>query len=211
MPEPHSTDARIPNLLLVTDRRATGGRDLVDVVDRALGAGLPAVQLRDKDLSGRALYELAERLRAATARRGALLFVNDRVDVAVAVGADGVHLGGGALPVEVARRLLPPGALIGASVHAVADAAAVAAEFVVFGPVFATPSKAAFGTPQGTDRLAAAVRGAGKPVLAIGGIDAGKLDSVRATGAHGIAVIRAILGAGDPGAATRALLAGLRG
>src|SRR5690348_8842435 len=101
---PH-TIARGPTLVLVTDRRATGDRDLVDVVARALDAGVPAVQLRDKDLPGRALAALAERLRAATARTGALLFVNDRVDVARAVGADGVQLGATSMPVDVARGL----------------------------------------------------------------------------------------------------------
>jgi thiamine-phosphate pyrophosphorylase len=147
------SSADAPALVLVTDRHATGGRDLVDVVARALDAGLPAVQLRDKDLSGRALLVLAERLRALTARTGALLLVNDRVDVAVAVGADGVHLGGGSMPVEVVRRMLPPHALIGVSTHAPADVAATAADFVVFGPVYATPSKAAFGAPQGVAAL----------------------------------------------------------
>jgi thiamine-phosphate pyrophosphorylase len=195
--------------VLVTDRHATGGRELADVVARALDGGLPAVQLREKDLPGRPLLALAERLRRVTADRGALLFVNDRLDVARAVGADGVHLGEESFPVEVARALVPQ-ALIGASVHAAAEATASRADFVFFGPVFATPSKAAFGPPQGTERLAAAVRGAGKPVLAIGGVTAGPLDAVRAAGAHGIAVIRAILAAGDPGAATRALVSVLR-
>ena len=195
--------------MLVTDRHATGGRDLAQVIAQALDAGLPAVQLREKDLPGRPLLALAERLRRATAERGAQLFVNDRLDVARAAGADGVHLGEQSFPVAVARALLPQ-ALIGTSVHTVADAAARAADFVFFGPVFATPSKASFGPPQGPERLAAAARGAGKPVLAIGGIDAGRLDAVHAAGAHGIAVIRAILVAGDPGAATRALLTALR-
>jgi thiamine-phosphate pyrophosphorylase len=194
---------------LVTDRHATGGRDLADVVARALDAGLPAVQLREKDLPGRPLLMLAEQLRRATAERHAFLFVNDRLDVARAVGADGVHLGEQSFPVEVARAILPT-ALIGASVHAVAGAAASAADFVFFGPVFATPSKVAFGVPQGEERLAAAVRGARTPVLAIGGVDAARLDAVRAAGAHGVAVIRAILAAEDPGAATGALLSALR-
>src|SRR2546426_12026047 len=107
-----------PRLVLVTDRNAAGGRDLVTVVEAALDAGLPAVQLRDKDLPGRPLLALAERLRAATARTGALLFVNDRLDVALAAGADGVQLGTGSVPVDVARRLLPAGTLIGVSTHA---------------------------------------------------------------------------------------------
>jgi len=192
--------------MLVTDRHATGDRDLVDVVVRALDAGLPAVQLREKDLTGRALLALAERLRKATAARGAALFVNDRLDVALAVGADGVHLGERSFPVDVARVVLSH-ATIGASVHDVADAAASAADFVFFGPVFATPSKALFGEPQGTVRLAEAVRAAAVPVLAIGGIDRETVAAVRATGAHGMAVIRAILAAADPAEATRALVA----
>src|SRR5581483_8778867 len=142
---------RVPALILVTDRRATGGRDLLEVVAAALDAGLPAVQLRDKDLPGRPLLALAERLRAATVRTGALLFVNDRVDVAIAVGADGVHLGHGALPAAAARRLLPGGAGCAFS-----------------GRVWDPPGKAA----AGPARLAEAVAAAAVPVLAIGGVTA---------------------------------------
>jgi thiamine-phosphate pyrophosphorylase len=197
----------IPRLCLVTDRHATDGRDLVDVVERALGAGLPAVQLRDKDLDGRMLFVLAERLRAATRRAGAMLFVNDRVDVAAAIGADGVQLGSASLPVAVARRLLPSGCLIGQSTHGLDEARASVADLVLFGPVFETPSKLAYGAPQGVAALGRVVAGARVPVLAIGGIDATNVASVRATGVHGIAVIRAILGAPDPATATRTLLA----
>jgi len=196
---------RIPALVLVTDRTATGVRDLVAVVERALAAGLPAVQLREKDLPGRPLLALAERLRAATARAGALLFVNDRVDVAIACGADGVHLGGASMPVDVARRLLGDRALLGVSTHAPGEAPA-GADFAFFGPVWATPSKS--GT-QGAARLAAAVRAAPIPVLAIGGVTPARVADVRAAGAAGVAVIRAILAAEDPGAATRALLEGV--
>ena len=191
----------VPPLILVTDRHATGGRDLIDVVAAALDAGLPAVQLREKDLPGRPLLALAERLRAATARTDALLFVNDRMDVAVAAGADGVHLGGGSMPVEVARRLLPEHAIVGISTHAPDEA--VDADFAFFGPVYATPSKP---SPQGEARLAEAVRAAAIPVLAIGGVGAEHVAAVRSAGAIGVAVIRAILAAGDPAAATRALL-----
>src|SRR5436190_22180858 len=117
-----------PRLVLVTDRHGAA------VVEAALDSGLPAVQLRDKELPGRALFALAERLRAATARTGALLFVNDRVDVASAVGADGMQLGASTLPIEAARALAP-GLLIGESVHDADAAAASRADFVVFGPV----------------------------------------------------------------------------
>jgi len=200
----------VPNLVLVTDRNATAGRDLGDVVAAALDAGLPAVQLRDRDLPGRPLLALAERLRLLTARAGALLLVNDRVDVAVAAGADGVHLGGASMPVDVARRLLPPGALVGVSTHAVPEVAAATADFAFFGPVHATPSKAAFRPPQGVARLREAVAVARIPVLAIGGITRPHIPDLRAAGAAGVAVIRAILSADDPGSATRALLEALR-
>jgi len=200
----------VPSLVLVTDRNATEGRDLGDVVAAALDAGLLAVQLRDRDLPGRPLLALAERLRLLTARAGALLLVNDRVDVAVAAGADGVHLGGASMPVDVARRLLPPGALVGVSTHAVPEVAAATADFAFFGPVHATPSKAAFRPPQGVARLREAVAVARIPVLAIGGITRPHIPDLRAAGAAGVAVIRAILSADDPGSATRALLEALR-
>jgi thiamine-phosphate pyrophosphorylase len=198
----------IPRLILVTDRHATAGRDLVDVVRMALDAGLPAVQLRDKDLPGGTLFALAERLRAATAATGALLLVNERVDVAVAVGADGVQLGGGAVPVAAARQLLPAGALVGVSTHAakeVAAGAAAGADFALFGPVYATPGK----TEVGAAALASAVRAGPLPVLAIGGVTAAEVPELRASGAAGVAVIRAILGAADPAVVTRALLEAL--
>lgn len=179
------------------------------VVRAALDAGLPAVQLREKDLPGRPLLALAEALRAATADTGARLLVNDRVDVAIAVGADGVHLGGGAVPVAVARRLLPAGALVGVSTHAPGEAALDGADFAFFGPVWATPAKAGFGPPQGEDALGRAVAAARIPVLAIGGVTAARVPAARAAGAAGVAVVRAVLGADDPAAATRALLAAL--
>lgn len=196
--------------MLVTDRHATGGRDLVTLVQVALDAGLRAVQLREKDLPGRPLLALAETLRVETARRGALLFVNDRLDIALAVGADGVHLGAASVPPAVARRLLPPGALVGLSTHTPDEAAAARdADFCFFGPVYATPSKVGFGPAQGTARLTEAVRAASVPVLAIGGVTAKAVAEVRAAGAAGVAVIRALLAAADPAASTRALLAAL--
>lgn len=195
--------------MLVTDRHAPGGRDLVTVVRAALDAGLPAVQLRDKDLPGRTLWTLAEQLRRETRRTGAALYVNDRVDVALAVEADGVHLGGGSLPVGVTRSLVGRALQIGASTHAaaeIAERAAGGADFAFFGPVFATPGK----TASGMGALATAVRAAPIPVLAIGGITPADVAAVRAAGAHGVAVIRAILAADDPTRATRALLGALR-
>jgi len=197
-------------LYLVTDRRATRGRPLAAVLDACLGAGLPAVQLRERDLPAGELFRLATDLRALTARHGARLLINDRADVALAVGADGVHLPGAGLPPAVARRLLGPAGLLGVSTHSAdeADAATAAgADFVVFGPVYETPSKRPYGPPKGLDGLAAACRRSRLPVLAIGGVTAPRVAEARASGAAGVAVIRALLEAEDPAAATKELLA----
>jgi thiamine-phosphate pyrophosphorylase len=196
---------RVPRLILVTDRHATGGRDLLATVDAALAAGLPAVQLRDKDLDGRTLWRFAESLRTATRRTGALLFVNDRIDVALAVEADGVHLGSASLPLAAARAMIGPAPSIGVSIHAATEVEAAAlggADFAFFGPVYATPGK----TAVGLEPLAAAAS-ARLPILAIGGVTPADVPAVRAAGAVGVAVIRAILAAPDPDAATRTLLA----
>jgi len=198
-----------PLLYLITDRSATNGRPLVDVVGRALeGAGAHAravaVQLREKDLDGRALLQLARALREVTARYGTRLFVNDRVDVALASGADGVHLGGGALsPVDV--QALAPGLQIAVSTHSATEAIqnrdAPWLSFLVFGPVFETPSKRAFGPPLGLSALRSAC-GEGLPVVAIGGLDGDRARACRQAGASGVAVIRAVFSAVDPGRAT---------
>jgi thiamine-phosphate pyrophosphorylase len=197
-------------LYLVTDRRATAGRPLAAVLDACLGAGLPAVQLREKDLAAGDLFRLASDLRALTGRHGARLLINDRADVALAVGADGVHLPGTGLPPTVARRLIGPARLLGVSTHSAAEveaAAASGADFAVFGPVYDTPSKRPDGEPQGLDRLASACRQSRLPVFAIGGVTAERVGEVRAAGAAGVAVIRALLGADDPARASKELLA----
>ena len=195
------------NLYFVTDRKQTANRPLADVVQAALDGGVRAVQLREKDLEGRELYALAEQLRALTRRYQARLLVNDRLDVALAVEADGVHLGQNSFAVEDARRLLGAEKLIGVSTHSQHEiAAAREADFLVFGPVYYTPSKAAYGEPQGLDRLRAAVAHSAVPVFAIGGIKTGRVAEVLETGAHGIAMISAISAATDPAQAAQALL-----
>jgi thiamine-phosphate pyrophosphorylase len=197
-------------LCLVTDRRTTAGRSLASVVEACLGAGLPAVQLREKDLGGRELWRLAAELRTLTARSGARLLVNDRADVALAVGADGVHLPGDGFPPEAARALVGPARLVGVSTHTVEEveaAGAAGADYVVFGPVYDTPSKRPYGAPRGPAALAAACRQDRVPVVAIGGVTAARVPEVRDAGAAGIAVIRALLEAADPAAATKQLLA----
>jgi thiamine-phosphate pyrophosphorylase len=195
-------------LYLITDR-ATAGRPLVSVVEECLAAGLRAVQLREKDLSVRDLLALAGDLRAATDRYLAWLVVNDRADVALACGADGVQRTHASLPVAALRHAAGPRLLIGASVHGLAEAAqaeAAGADFVVFGPVYETASKRAYGPPQGLDALARVSGTVRVPVFAVGGITPARTREVLARGARGVAAIGAILGAPRPAEATRAFL-----
>lgn len=195
-------------LYLVTDRQQTAGRALIEVVTAAARGGVGAVQLREKDLSARELYGLGARLQEVLNPFQVPLLINDRIDVALALDAAGVHLAGHSLPTRSARRVLGAHKLLGVSSHSL-DAARQAAEegadFVVFGPVFATPSKLVYGPPQGLPQLAAVVREVPIPVLGIGGITPANLPQVRQTRAHGVAMIRAVLAAPDPCAATQEL------
>jgi len=180
----------------------------VDVARAALDGGVQAVQVREKDLAGRELYTLAAQLRKLTENYSARLFINDRIDVALAVEADGVQLGQRSFSVATARSLLGPDKLIGVSAHNPAEiAAAAGADFIVFGPVYFTPSKAAYGEPQGISRLRQAVKQSPMPVLAIGGINLERVPEVLATGAHGIAMISALSTAPNPDQVARELLA----
>ncbi|MEZ4599965.1 MAG: thiamine phosphate synthase [Syntrophotaleaceae bacterium] len=189
-------------LCLITDRLALGpGGDLLKVVEQALRGGVPAVQLREKDLTSRELFDLASEIRNLTRRHHARLLINDRVDVALAVGADGVHLGHQSLPVAKVRSLLGHKKLIGVSTHRLEEilpAARQGANFLTFSPVYFTPSKAGYGPAQGLERLQSACRTSPIPVLALGGIRPEKLAELRAAGASGIALISAILNAEDP-------------
>jgi thiamine-phosphate pyrophosphorylase len=207
----------VPRLYLVTDRHATTGRPLAAVVRDAL-AGTPAgargavaVQLREKDLGGRDLATLARELRDLTRAAGAGLYVNDRIDVALAVDADGVHLGGRSLgPADVAR--VAPGLAVALSTHTRAEVEAAAqfpnVRFAVFGPIWDTPSKRPYGPPLGLDALRDAAT-VGLPLLALGGVTAERVAGCLAAGATGVACIRTVFEAGDPAAALRALFAGL--
>ena len=195
-------------LYLVTDR-LIARRPLPDVVEECLGAGLRAVQLRERDLGVRDLLEVAAPLREATRRHGARLLINDRADVALAVGADGVQRTHDSLPVEALRRIGPAPFLVGASVHAETEARQAAtdgADFLVFGPVYETPSKRAYGPAQGVAALHRVVDAVNRPVIAIGGITPARVPELLAAGAAGVAVISAILAADRPADATKAFL-----
>ena len=194
-------------LYLITDRhQVPAGRTLLATVEAALQGGVRAVQLREKDLPAAELLPLAEELRALTRRFAARLLLNDRIDVALAVAADGVHLGGHSLPAAVARHLLGPQRLIGVSTHhpaEIATAAAAGADFVTFGPVFATPSKSAYGPPQGLEALRLACQNSPLPVFALGGIKPCHLAVLQKAGAAGAAVISSLMAASDPLATAR--------
>jgi thiamine-phosphate pyrophosphorylase len=199
------------NLYLVTDRKQLPpGRSLVETVAAALEGGVRAVQLREKDLCAAELYPLALELRELTVLYGARLLINDRLDVALAVQADGVHLGGHSLPVAVARKILGPEKLIGVSTHRPEEVPVVqrdGADFVTFGPVYFTPSKAAFGEPVGLGQLREVCAAAPLPVFALGGVTLEHLPELRTTGCQRVALISAILAAADPATAAAAILA----
>jgi len=201
---------RPPCLYLVTDRTRTRGRPLVEVVEAALQGGVDAVQLREKDLPVAELFALACKLGERCRQYGARLLINDRVDVAVAAQAGGVHLPVNSFAPADARALLGPAGLIGCSTHSLAEARAAAAggaDFIVFGPVFDTPSKRPFGPPVGLSALAEVTRSVSLPVVAIGGMTAERAAAARRHGARGVAVVSALLEAVDPRAAAAALRA----
>lgn len=200
------------SLYLITDRNQTAGRPLLEVIEGALSGGVRAVQLREKDLSPHELYELAWELRALTSRYDACLLINDRLDIALAVEADGVQLGINSLPVTAARRVAPE-LLIGYSSHGVSEAAAAlakGADFVTFGPVFPTPSKTSYGEPVGLDELARACEQVRGPVFALGGVKRANLSQIVACGCYRAALISDILAAPDPAAAAESFRRGLQ-
>jgi thiamine-phosphate pyrophosphorylase len=193
-------------LLLITDRTQVGGRSLPSVVRQAVGAGLPAVQLRERDLSTRELLSLAQEVRSITSSHAVPLIVNDRADLTMALDLQGVHLRSDSLPPLPVRQLIGPRRLIGVSTHSVEDvrrADRSGADYVLFGPIFETPSKRSFGPPLGLTLLADACRQSSIPVLAIGGITCQRVRDVRLAGAYGVAVIGALLTRDDVGEAVR--------
>ena len=198
-------------LVVITDARLAAPRALLDVVAGALHAGAPSVQLRDKHASPRELFSLALELRRLTRTSDALLFINDRFDLALASEADGVHLGPEDLPVAAVRRAAPAGFLIGYSTDAVDEAqAAVAdgADYIGCGAVFPTTGKADAGAAIGPEGLERIVRAVSVPVVGIGGIGPANVKEVLRSGAAGVAVIGAVMAApGGERAAVRALLA----
>ena len=192
-------------LYVIVDVAACAGRDPAQVAAAAVRGGADVIQLRDKAASGRALHERAKRLLAVTQPAGIPLIVNDRADVAAAVGADGVHLGQDDLPLAAARALLGAGRLIGKSTHSLEQALAAQAEganYLGCGPVFPTPTKPDYPS-VGVSLLREVVSHISLPVVCIGGIDSSTLESVLQAGGRCVAVVRAVCAAPDPESATR--------
>jgi len=197
------------NLYLITGRGETLGRNLEFVVEEALRGGVRAVQLRDKGATSKELYETAYELRRLTARYGAKLLINDRVDVALAVEADGVHIGADSLPIYKVRKLLGEKRLIGVSCHNQVQAITaqeMGADFITFGPVYYTASKAPYGDPVGVERLRSVTEILQIPVFALGGIKPENCPEVVSCGVRGVALISAVLSAPQPRDAARELL-----
>lgn len=198
----------ILKLYLVTDRSLSLGRSLEEVVSQAVEGGVTIVQLREKDTCTGEFIQLAQRLKKILKPYGVPLIINDRVDVALAVDADGVHIGQSDMPYEIARNLLGPDKIIGLSVENMDDirkANELDVDYIGISPVFATPTKTDTATPFGIDGLREAVRLTVHPTVAIGGMNKNTAADVMKTGCDGIAVVSAISSAEYPAAATAEL------
>ena len=196
-------------LHVLTDHVWSRGRSTLEVAEAALVGGATVIQLRDKDASTRTLVEEGQALRELTRAYNALLIVNDRIDVALAVDADGAHVGQDDMPGELARQLLGPDRLLGISAGSMDEAlAAVAAgaDYLGVGPIYATRGKADAGQLTGTALLTEIARRYTTPLVAIGGITVANTKEIIQAGAAGIAVITAVVNAEDITAATRALI-----
>lgn len=201
-------DTQALRLYLVTDQSSAAGRTLTDVVAAAVQGGVTCVQLREKELNTCDFFAQAILLKELLAPYGIPLVINDRIDVALACGAQGVHLGQSDMPVEAARRLLPPEVFIGWSVETMDDvvrSAALPVDYLGVSPIHATPTKTDTQAPWGLEGLRRVRSATALPLVAIGGIHAGNARAVLSAGADGLAVVSALCGAQDPRAAATAL------
>jgi thiamine-phosphate pyrophosphorylase len=200
---------RALRLVVITDRALAAPREVAQVVTAALAGGARAIQLRNKGDSARTLFEVGTELRAVTKQAGALLFVNDRVDVALAIEADGVHLGPDDPPVAAVRAIAPDSFLIGYSTDdpkVAREAIAAGADYIGCGAVYPTATKSDAGDVIGLRGLSEVAAAVTTPVVAIGGITVERASDVAEAGASGMAVVGAIMQAPDPGAVTGSLL-----
>lgn len=188
-------------LYLITDKKLiTCHLSLVPAVKEALKGGVKAIQLREKDLETRELLKLAYKMRELTNRYDAKLFINDRLDIALAVGADGVHLTQNSIPADAVRKVVKNKLLLGVSTHSLKEAREAekgGADFLTLGPICRTPSKLKYGKPLGLEILKDVCRKVEIPVFAIGGIKSNKILEMKKAGAFGVAMISEIFGAED--------------
>jgi thiamine-phosphate pyrophosphorylase len=196
------------SVYVITDRRAAGERSLLEVVQAAIKGGATVIQLREKEAGTREMLRLGRALKDLTRASDLPLIVNDRLDVALALDAEGVHVGQDDMPAEVVRRLIGPDKILGVSAETVAqarEAEAAGADYLGVGDIFGTPSKPDAGAPIGLARFAEIVRSVSIPVVGIGGVTLENAAAVIEAGAAGVAVISAVMGAADPEAAARRL------
>lgn len=197
------------SLYLVTDRQLSAGRDLIKVVKKAVQGGVTMVQIREKDSSTREFYQLALRLKEELDNSGIPLLINDRLDIALAVNADGLHIGQDDLPLPVARRILGKSKIIGLSAsnrEQARQGQRMEADYLGIGPVFWTPSKTDADPPTGIELLSSLKQEIKIPLVAIGGINRTNLAEIKKAGADGVAVISALLSADDVEAEARRMM-----
>ena len=204
----------LPNLYLITDRKQCS--NLIDTIKMSLDGGLKLIQLREKDLSTKELFDLATEIKSLTDEYDAQLIINDRVDVALAIEADGVHIGVGSLPIDKIKALSSNSKLkshsskflIGYSAHSLKEAVEVEkhVDYIFFSPIFPTPSKMKYGNPQGLEKLKEVVAKISIPVYALGGIKLSNLSDILETEVHGVALISEVIASSDPMKATRNLI-----
>lgn len=204
-------------LYLVTDRKTLLSSpnsklrtpNLLTAVREALKGGASAIQLREKDLSTRELLKLAYRMRDLTRKYNARLFINDRLDIALAVGADGVHLTQEGIPPDAVRNAVKGRLLIGVSTHSLKEAKEAesgGANFITLGPIYRTPSKLKYGSPLGVSTLKKVTEKIKIPVFAIGGVKVRRVDELKKAGAYGVAIISEVFKAKDIKGKTKKLI-----
>lgn len=197
------------SLYLVTDRYLVGNKDFFESVRRALDGGVTLVQIREKNVSSKEFYQIALKVQKITREYNVPLIVNDRLDIALAIDADGLHIGQEDLPIEVARKILGKDKILGYSVSNREEAVygeKMGADYLGAGAVFTTGSKKDIGEPIGIEGLKRIKESVRIPVVAIGGVGMDNLEKVKETGVDGIAVISAILSREDTYKAAKELV-----
>ena len=187
-------------LYVITNRLLCGERTLTEVIGVVCRGGVKAIQLREKDLPAKSIFNLAREIQQICKKTGVKLMINDRFDIARAISADGVHLTSKSLPIEIVRKYFNSDKLVGVSTHSLEEARQAevsGADFALFGPIYPTPSKAAYGDPQGLTKLQEVAKSVSIPVFAVGGITPDKAKKCVESDAFGVAVISSVMSTRD--------------